>query len=65
MEQTAYVDKCHKWTGLSEHLGGRGALVKTGYSSCDKAAAVFTERRAKSKETHVADLQHPGRITAR
>ena len=55
MEQTAHVDKCHKWTGLSDHLGRREALVKTGYSSYDKAAAGFTERRPKSKETYVAD----------
>ena len=46
-------------------LGWKGALVKTGYSSYDKAAAGFTGRRPKSKETHVADLQHPRRITAR
>ena len=55
MEQTAFVDKCHKWTSLSEHLGGREALAKTGYSSYDKAAAGFTERRPKSKETCVTD----------
>ena len=46
-------------------LGWKGALVKTGYSSYDKAAAGFTERRPKSKETYVAELQHPGPVTAR
>ena len=65
MEQTASEYKCHKWTGQSDHLDGREALAKTGYSSYDKAAAGFTGRRPKSKETYVADLQHPRRITAR